>query len=281
MTGDLPIGISDFTQLRGQKKRYVDKTDHIGSLAENGGSYHLTAPAGVGKSLLISTLASLFENGLTDFQGLSIEKRWSDRTYPVVRIAGGCLRGFESRQAFDASYRQLLIASFGKVGFRFNHHTSEPIESQLCRWMDEQADASLVLLIDNYDVPFREARSIPCLTDYIHCRLLDFFTQVQSCAGVLRFMLMTGTVVQPDVLAEFQCVNLNHISERTELLGFTESEIRANFGDYLVGSNNEDFDTPESRFKRLCEYNITDTPNATKSIFNPGAVLDFLMRSKS
>ena len=52
----LPIGIQDFVGLRQDGFVYVDKTEFIHSLANNGKTYFLSRPRRFGKSLLISTL---------------------------------------------------------------------------------------------------------------------------------------------------------------------------------------------------------------------------------
>ncbi len=60
----LPLGTSDFATLRLQKKIYVDKTALIYELASLRQKFFLTRPRRFGKSLLVSTFASLFQDGL-------------------------------------------------------------------------------------------------------------------------------------------------------------------------------------------------------------------------
>ena len=71
----LPIGSADFSTLRENHEIYVDKTDLIHRMA-----FFLTRPRRFGKSLLISTLESLFRDGLRCFRGLAIEHLWQDKT---------------------------------------------------------------------------------------------------------------------------------------------------------------------------------------------------------
>ena len=74
----LPIGTSDFCALRQANQIYVDKTEFIHQLACLLQKFFLTRPRRFGKSLLDSTFASLFRDGLKDFSGLAIEKLWKD-----------------------------------------------------------------------------------------------------------------------------------------------------------------------------------------------------------
>lgn len=58
----LPLGTSDFIALRMANEIYVDKTEMVFSLAVNRGKYFLARPRRFGKSLLISTFESLFND---------------------------------------------------------------------------------------------------------------------------------------------------------------------------------------------------------------------------
>jgi predicted AAA+ superfamily ATPase len=55
----LPIGIQDFSKLREEPFVYVDKTELIHQTLK-GGSYFLSCPRRVGKSLLVSILSKCF-----------------------------------------------------------------------------------------------------------------------------------------------------------------------------------------------------------------------------
>ncbi|MCY4189258.1 MAG: AAA family ATPase, partial [Bryobacterales bacterium] len=56
----LPIGIQTFRNLREEGCHYVDKTGYLQELVESGSRYFLSRPRRFGKSLLVSTLKSLF-----------------------------------------------------------------------------------------------------------------------------------------------------------------------------------------------------------------------------
>lgn len=82
----LPLGRSDFAGLRLSGAVYVDKTESVFALCRDRRSILLTRPRQFGKSLLVTTFESLFRHGLRDFQGLAIEKLWTDKTYDVLRL---------------------------------------------------------------------------------------------------------------------------------------------------------------------------------------------------
>ncbi len=68
----LPLGTSSFETLRMRGQIYVDKTALIYEIAKKSEKFFFTRPRRFGKSLLVSTFASLFRNGLKFFSGLAI-----------------------------------------------------------------------------------------------------------------------------------------------------------------------------------------------------------------
>ncbi|MDR2351092.1 MAG: AAA family ATPase, partial [Endomicrobium sp.] len=83
----LPIGTQSFEKLRNFNAVYVDKTQHILNLNNNGSLYFLSRPRRFGKSLLISTLKALFEGKKELFEGLYIYDRWEwAKTFTVIHL---------------------------------------------------------------------------------------------------------------------------------------------------------------------------------------------------
>ncbi|MDR0618098.1 MAG: AAA family ATPase [Endomicrobium sp.] len=58
----LPIGTQAFKKLRTDNAVYVDKTEYVYNLINNGSVYFLSRPRRFGKSLLVSTLKNLYES---------------------------------------------------------------------------------------------------------------------------------------------------------------------------------------------------------------------------
>ena len=82
-----PIGIQNFEKIRREDYVYLDKTNLIYDLVENGNIYFLSRPRRFGKSLLISTLECYFLGKKELFKGLaidSLETEW--KQYPVFHI---------------------------------------------------------------------------------------------------------------------------------------------------------------------------------------------------
>jgi hypothetical protein len=83
----LPIGIQDFVSIREDEYLYVDKTDFIYRLVQEGKVYFLSRPRRFGKSLLCSTLGAYLEGKKELFAGLALERLETEWTeYPVLRL---------------------------------------------------------------------------------------------------------------------------------------------------------------------------------------------------
>lgn len=83
----LPIGKSAFTLLRHQNLVYVDKRATLMELFRLGfDRVWFTRPRRFGKSLLLSTLASLFCDGLKHFHGLAAQKK-PGKTKPMASLS--------------------------------------------------------------------------------------------------------------------------------------------------------------------------------------------------
>ena len=87
----IPDGLTDFELLRKNNCIYVDKTEQIASIAKEWKwPVFISRPRRFGKSLLVSTLHSLFAHGLEFFKGLEIDEKklWNDtNTYKVIDLS--------------------------------------------------------------------------------------------------------------------------------------------------------------------------------------------------
>lgn len=84
----LPAGIQSFKTIREEGYLYVDKSDVVWNLVNNGKKFSfLSRPRRFGKSVLVDTLQTYLEGRKDLFDGLKmmqLEKDW--KQYPVVRL---------------------------------------------------------------------------------------------------------------------------------------------------------------------------------------------------
>ena len=84
----LPAGIQSFKTIREEGYLYVDKSDQVWDLVNNGKKYnYLSRPRRFGKSVLVDTLQSYLEGKKNLFDGLKIMRMESEwKQYPVIRL---------------------------------------------------------------------------------------------------------------------------------------------------------------------------------------------------
>ena len=83
----LPIGEQSFEKLRTRNRLYVDKTEYIYKMIQDGTCYFLSRPRRFGKSLLLNTIEAYFLGKRELFDGLYIatqEKDWF--VHPVMHL---------------------------------------------------------------------------------------------------------------------------------------------------------------------------------------------------
>ena len=69
-----PVGVQSFEKLRKEGCLYIDKTPFIYKMITEGCPYFLSRPRRFGKSLLISTLAAVFEGRRDLFEAFTTEQ---------------------------------------------------------------------------------------------------------------------------------------------------------------------------------------------------------------
>lgn len=277
----LSISTSSFSELRRFHQIYVDKTELIYSLACRRGKFFLTRPRRFGKSLLVSTLESLFRDGLKWFKGLAIEPLWRDTAYKVVRFDFLKLKNFQTLDEFRENFYQRLEATFAPYGFKYDPTRNLKFSIQWGVWLQQQKESSFVLLIDEYDAPLCATLEKSELFAAVRSELASFYGEIKSNDQVFRFVFITGITKfnQTGIFSE-----LNDFTDITldtaygALLGYTEEEVKRYFGYFLERAQRKLGMTPEKLLRELTDYydGFCFDEQASIRVFNPWSLMQFL-----
>jgi hypothetical protein len=146
-----PVGIQDFGEIRTNGYVYVDKTEYVHRLVEQGKYYFLSRPRRFGKSLFISTLECLFLAKKELFKGLFIEYKWNwERTNPIIRISFSNI-GHKEKGLYKAIDDEL-----NNIAKKYEIVLEETVISGKFKELIERLDENrgkVVVLIDEYDKP--------------------------------------------------------------------------------------------------------------------------------
>ena len=216
---------------------YVDKTDMLWRLVSDTEDrmFFLSRPRRFGKSLMLDTLKCIFEGKRELFRGLKIEKRRYDwKKYPVILLSMDGVRG----ETPDLLIENLLGTVAGLVE-RFSLEGVRPFSSP-GRYFGEfltklaEKHGQYVVLIDEYDVPLQGFLNDHSAIRRVRKLMHDFYVQLKSHSGDIRFMMMTG-VTNDDSIWPDNLNDLNKYPKYKKLLeDFLTPEERQRFDSRLI-----------------------------------------------
>lgn len=253
-----PMGQTDFEKLRRDGAVYVDKTESLYRMVQEGMYYVYSRPRGFGKSLMISTLKAYFEGKKELFKGLAmeqLEKEWTK--HPVLLINYDGVTFTKTEEVNE--YLKTLMAQWEKE-YGVEKVMYEDVLSIRFRHIMEAAHAKTgqraVVLIDDYDRPLQDVFTNKDLLESLQRDLWGTYGVVKGSEDHLEFVLLTGITrfTVPGIFSGFN--NLNDISTTdrfAETCGFTEQELRENFAAGVEQLAQRQGQTLEEAFAQLGE----------------------------
>ena len=289
-----PIGIQSFEKVRNGGYVYVDKTDLIYSLANEGEIYFLSRPRRFGKSLLVSTLQAYFEGKKESFEGLKIsalEREW--KKYPVFHIdfsVGELTKPGVLEQSIESSLstweEQFGIKTYlTDFGLRFKNIIAEA---------HRQTGMKAVVLIDEYDKPILDVLDTGgaveenggkiTLEDHNRNVLKGFYSTFKAADADLRFVLLTGVTKfsQVSVFSGFnQPDDISMSADYETLCGITQEELEHYFDEEIETMAQRDGCTKEKMYEALkAQYDGYHFSEDLSGLYNPFSLLNALRKKR-
>ena len=253
----LPIGISNFKEIRNENFYYVDKTNLIEDLLNSHYKVTLfTRPRIFGKTLTMNMLENFFnitKSSKELFDGLKISKNKElcsnhMNQYPTIFITLREIEGRDFKEAFDI-FKEKIINLYNSFSFleysdklktsdkelfnRLQNGTATDMEfirslSTLTRLLYSHYNKLVIILIDEYDVPLAKATN----NDYYNEMLsvMRGFMQVLENSNHLNIAVLTGCLcISKESI--FTGTNNFYVSSITskkysEYFGFTHNEVQ-------------------------------------------------------
>lgn len=278
---NLPLGYAEFETIRSDNSIYVDKTELIFQICNVTRQVLLVRPRRFGKTLLVSTFASLFSHGTRDFQGLAIERLWNDKTYPVIRLDFSGFKEFEGQEEFCAALHSNIQSCFAPLGFSYDRQSPVLFWDQFKAWLKKLETRSIVLLIDEYDTPLTKLLHKPELFNRVREELGVFYLAIKQFESRFRFFFMTGIMKfsSTSIFSAFNnIVDISMLPQYGALLGYTESEINHYFGPHIEKASRDlGISKPELLNELKLNYNgFCFEETASQTVYCPWSVLSFL-----
>ena len=253
----IPVGVSDFEEIRRNGYYYVDKSGLIGELLSTTGTKVtlITRPRRFGKTLGMSMLESFFDirkDNKALFEELEIAKRhelcmeWMNQ-WPTVFVSFRQVDGLNFNSAYDMLtlviselYKKHLylldsdkLDSFDKeIVKQLIQGTASAKDMKgslmlLTRLMYQQYGKPVILLIDEYDVPVAKANSNGYYREMLD--VMKGLLQALKDNQAIRFAVITGCL---KIAKESIVTGTNNFvsdtitdSRLNEYFGFVQDEV--------------------------------------------------------
>ena len=279
-----PIGIQDFEDLQRNGYAYVDKTNFVYKLADEGKYYFLSRPRRFGKSLFLSTLEAYFQGKKDLFEGLAIydlETEW--KKYPIFHIDLNTAN-FREKDSLYTVLNDYLTTWESKYGARESEATLALRFKGVIARAAEKEGCGVVILIDEYDKPILQTLRDPELQAEHRAQLKAFYSVLKTQDRYIKFAFLTGVTKFGKVSVFSDLNNLTDISmdhRYISICGMTEKELLTNFKEGIgeLASANEDNET-ETIDKLRMRYSGYHFEENSEEIYNPFSVLNTLANSR-
>ena len=214
---------------------YVDKTQYIRDLIKLERVF-ISRPRRFGKSLTLDTIATLFETGVEPyFKGTWIYDKWSEPTYPVLRLNFLDLDKY-SLEHFKQKLNAIISSFARDINVKNYEEKVEP-EDTIYFLLDElrKEKRQIVILIDEYDCQMTANINNETLYKQFQEKIKSFYDTIKN-KWAIKFLGITGVTRLKDV--EIFSIgsdirDITNASAYSQMIGFTRDEIKKYYIDYL------------------------------------------------
>ncbi len=254
---NIPVGVSDFAEIRQNGYYYVDKTGLICELLKTTGTKVtlVTRPRRFGKTLTMSMLDNFFniqKDSKCIFAGLEIVgqdalcREWMNR-WPVIFVSFKQVDGLDFASAYEM-LKQVVADVYKKHLYLLESEKIAEFDKQIIRRLVERKGSEaetknsfglltnvmqayygqqVILLMDEYDVPVAKANSNGYYTEMLD--MMKGIMQPLKDNPALRFAVITGCL---KIAKESIFTGTNNFvsdtitdSRLNEYFGFTQKEV--------------------------------------------------------
>ena len=276
-----PIGIQSFDRIIEDGYVYIDKTDMVYSLAQEGSIYFLSRPRRFGKSLLVSTLKNYFLGRKELFRGLkidSLEKDW--KVYPVFHMdfnsTNFAVRGtlWQKLNGLLIDWEEQYGVTTPKEGLDLGDRFIKVLAAA-----HEQSGHRAVVLVDEYDKPILDVLDVDKNLEEEHRNILKgFYSVFKGADEHLQFVFLTGVTKfsQVSVFSGFnQPKDISMHGKYEALCGITQEELDATFREPIENMSKVYRCSYEEMRDRLkAQYDGYHFSDLMTDIYNPFSLLN-------
>lgn len=272
---DLPIGISEFTELRQKNCVYIDKTKQAYSLITKNSKTFLSRPRRFGKSLFTSTLEAILQGKKELFEGLWISN--SDYLWQpvgVIRLDFSQI-SLTNIEHFISSFIFLLKNVGEKHGIELEEtqDLNTSLMSLIFALHKKFPKTYVAVLIDEYDYPILHTLHNSSLAKEIREIMKSFSSIIKGQAEYVQFVFVTGvSAFSKSGLSSGlnNLLNISLLEDFFDVCGYTDTEVDKYFVEHIQAwAKLRNISYSEIREKLKAWYNGYLFQQKTPTIYSP------------
>lgn len=188
----LPLGIYTFEKIRHGGFLYIDKTKYIHELTQHTDPILLTRPKRFGKTLLLSTIKSIFAGRKKLFKGLWLyDQQCEWEPYPIIHLDMAKVN-CKTPENFAQTLTAVLTKKIKAANLQVRGQTPAEIFHSFIVDLELAHRRKVVVLIDEYDLPIIGNVTHPDNLPAIWEQLVALYGVPRAAKDSLRFVFYAG-----------------------------------------------------------------------------------------
>ena len=286
-----PVGVQSFESIRKDGYLYVDKTALIYKMITEGKPYFLSRPRRFGKSLLISTLAAVFEGRRELFEAFTTDDgieqpqlfiattNWKWEKYPVLCFDFS-IGNLSTIEQLDA------LIDFTLGSYEKQYNITPPAKDanvrmvNLMRTLHKETGKRVVVLVDEYDSMMLHSLGDAEKQTAIRDRFQNVFGTLKGEDDHLQFAFITGISKFSQMGIFSKLNNLENISMQPDyesLCGISEEELTTVLRldiELMAANRGKTYDETLAALKRM--YDGYHFSKRITDMYNPFSMVNAL-----
>ncbi|MFN8674490.1 MAG: AAA family ATPase [Candidatus Sericytochromatia bacterium] len=273
----LPLGIQTFENIIKSDCLYVDKTDEIYKLLATNKEvkyYFLSRPRRFGKSLLVSTLESIFKGEKDLFKDLWIYDKIDFKKYPIIKIDFNNID-----MSTPEKLSKHLSFQLNEIARKYNiiFEEANDFKSKFIQLITNLSKIDkVVVLIDEYDKPLIDhIDNIPIAIENRKI-LKTFYGTLKGLDEHLHFIFFTGVSKFSKISIFSELNNLTDITmdeNHSKIIGIDEEQLYIYFDEYIKILAEKEQITIEKTKKELKKWYNGYSWDSKNYLYNPYGLL--------
>ncbi|MCL1808955.1 MAG: ATP-binding protein [Clostridiales bacterium] len=280
----LPLGIQNFREIKKGGYVYVDKTQYVYNLIEDGKYYFLSRPRRFGKSLLIDTISEVFSGDRELFKGLWIYgSDYGFKKHPVIRLDMSNIAN-KTPEILECSLAASLKKRVEEEGLGISAEIPSDIFKFLIEELAGKYNQRVVVLIDEYDKPILDHLDDIETAEANRKALRGFYGILKSMDPHLELTFITGVTkfTKTSIFSELNnLLDITLTKEYAGICGIAVEDLDSHFGEHIKSLLTlEGFSSYESTLGDILAWYDGYSWDGRNRVINPFSLLSFFRQKR-